>query len=153
MKNRAFRYLLFIATAVLLASTAAVQADQTPWLTDYAKALQQAKEQKRNVLLDFTGSDWCPVCIQMDKQVFNTPEFKGYSDKKLVLLRLDFPISKPLPQNLQDQNNHLVDAYSVGDLFPVFILVDPAGKVILRHVGLVEGGPAGFIAMIEGKKA
>ena len=29
------------------------------------------------VLMDFTGSDWCGWCVKMDKEVFNTPEFKG----------------------------------------------------------------------------
>jgi thioredoxin-related protein len=131
----------------------AAAAGDAPWLTDYHEALAQAKSENRNVLLDFTGSDWCPVCIEMEKQVFDTPQFKDYAAKNLVLLRLDFPVSHPLPQKLQDQNENLQEKYGAGDLFPVFILVDKSGKVLVRYVGRVDGGPAGFISMLQGKKA
>jgi len=149
MKLSAFRR-LFFAAFLLLGCFRAAAAD-TPWLTDYTQALQQAKTENRNVLLNFTGSDWCPVCIQMEKEVFNTPQFKDYAAKNLVLLKLDFPVSKPIPPKLKEQNDHLVDAYGVGDLFPVFILADPSGKVLIRHVGHVDGGPSGFIALLQGK--
>ena len=39
------------------------------WQTDYKQALAQAAQEKKRVLLDFTGSDWCPYCVQMDKEV------------------------------------------------------------------------------------
>ena len=121
-------------------------------LRDYNQALEQAKAENRNILLDFTGSDWCPVCIQMEKEVFAKPQFNEYAARKLVLLRLDFPVSTKLPQPLQDQNDRLQEKYGVEGMFPTYILTDPKGRVLLRHVGIVEGGPAGFIAMIESGK-
>ena len=32
----------------------------------------QAKAEKKLLLLDFTGSDWCPYCIQMKKESLDT---------------------------------------------------------------------------------
>ena len=34
-------------------------------------ALAKAKAEKKNVLVEFTGSDWCPPCIAMRKNVFS----------------------------------------------------------------------------------
>ncbi len=55
------------------------------------------------VLLDFTGSDWCPWCIRLDKEIFSTSEFKDYAKENLVLVELDFPQGKTLPRAVQKQ--------------------------------------------------
>jgi len=137
--------------AFLLVGLTASAADVT-WLTDYNQALQTAKAQNRNVLMDFTGSDWCPYCIQMEKEVLSQPQFEDYASKNLVLLLVDFPQSKQLPQKVQDQNNMLQQRYGV-EGFPTFLLVDPSGKVLQQYVGYLPGGPAAFIAMLQGKKS
>jgi thioredoxin-related protein len=138
--------------AFLLPVLAASAADDA-WLTDYAQALQTAKAEKRAVFMDFTGSDWCPVCIQMEKEVFSQPQFLDYAKKNLVLLQVDFPLRKPLPQKLQDQNNMLDDRYGVNGMLPTFVLIDPSGKVLAKYLGYIPGGPTAFIAMLEGKKS
>jgi thiol-disulfide isomerase/thioredoxin len=150
MKIPALRSSVLIAAVLLLNCLRGYAAD--PWLTNYQQAVGEAKAEKKNILLNFTGSDWCPVCIAMDKEVFSTQQFKDYAAKNLVLLTLDFPVSKPQPPQLHEQNSRLEDAYGVGDLFPVFILIDKDGKVLVRHIGRVDGGASGFIAMLEGKK-
>ena len=61
------------------------------WDDDYEKAVAQAKAEKKMVLLDFTGSDWCGWCIKLDKEVFSQPEFKDYAKENLVLVEVDFP--------------------------------------------------------------
>lgn len=152
MKTRILRIpSLFVA--ILLLGSLAARADETQWLTDYNAALQQAKSAKRNVLLDFTGSDWCEGCIRMEKDVLSTPQFKDYAEKHLVLMRADFPITKRLPAKLEDQNNKLQEAYGV-EGFPTFLLVDKNGNVLWQQAGYFEGGPSAFIAKLEnpGKK-
>ena len=139
---------LFLATFF----TAAAVAADADWYQNYDKALAKAKETGHSVLLDFTGSDWCPYCIQMDKQVFQTDQFKQYAAKNLVLLKVDFPNSHPLPKEVEDQNNKLQEQYGVGGMLPTFILVDKDGKVLTKQVGALEGGPAAFIAMLEKKQ-
>ena len=49
------RLFLTVAAVLSLCSFASAEA----WLTDYSKALIQAKTQNKPVLIDFTGSDWC----------------------------------------------------------------------------------------------
>ena len=36
------------------------------WLPDLGPALELAREQDKDVLVDFTGSDWCGWCIRLD---------------------------------------------------------------------------------------
>ena len=40
------------------------------WQTDYKSVLKQAKKDKKNVLVYFTGSDWCPPCKMLKRDLF-----------------------------------------------------------------------------------
>jgi protein disulfide-isomerase len=149
MKTSVPRPSLWIVAILLLGCLHA--GAQAPWLSDYNAALAQAKASNKPVLLDFTGSDWCPWCIKMDKEVLDTPQFKDYADKKLVLMLVDFPQSKQLPQKVQDQNNDLQKKYAV-EGFPTYILVGKDGSVLGQQEGYLEGGPAAFIAKLDSMK-
>jgi thioredoxin-related protein len=61
------------------------------WQTNYKQALAQAAKENKQVLLDFTGSDWCPYCIQMDREVLGKSQFENFASKNLVLVKLDYP--------------------------------------------------------------
>src|SRR5205085_1106980 len=61
------------------------------WGESYEKAVARAKKEKRLIIADFTGSDWCGWCIKLKKEVFETKEFKDWSGKTVVLLEVDFP--------------------------------------------------------------
>jgi thiol:disulfide interchange protein len=65
------------------------------WGTDFPAALSEAQSQNKLVLLDFTGSDWCPWCIKFEHEVLSTSQFADYAGNKLVLVRLDFPHNIP----------------------------------------------------------
>lgn len=90
---------------MLLGGVVAVRAEGPAWLTDAAKAQAQAKAEKKLVLLDFTGSDWCGWCIKLNKEVFSKPEFAEYAKKNLVLVEVDFPRRKKLSP-AQNKANH-----------------------------------------------
>ena len=66
--------LRFLPALMLTLLTAAAFA-ASGWDDDYQKALAQAKAEKKMVLLNFTGSDWCGWCIKLDKEVFSKAEF------------------------------------------------------------------------------
>jgi protein disulfide-isomerase len=123
------------------------------WQTDYAKALQTAKAQDKQVLLDFTGSDWCPPCLALRKQVFSTAAFQAYAEKNLILVEIDFPQRKEQSAELKTQNERLAKDYAVDDKgFPTVILLDSAGKTVREFSGYDGENTADFIAWIEGKK-
>ncbi len=64
------------------------------WTTDYKRAQEEAKASHKLLLLDFTGSDWCGFCIQLDKAILQQPQFRDYASKNLVLMEVDFPRRK-----------------------------------------------------------
>ena len=50
------------------------------WVADYDAALALAQETNKDILVDFTGSDWCGWCIRLDNEVFSNDAFKAYAD-------------------------------------------------------------------------
>lgn len=104
----------------------ALAADLT-WLTDLPKAKAQAKAEGRLVLMDFTGSDFCPPCIRLAKEVFPTKEFSDYAKQHLVLVEVDFPIKKKQSPELKAANEALQKEFKV-DGYPTLIVLTPEGK-------------------------
>src|SRR4051812_42316213 len=72
-------------------------ANDDAWLTDLTKAKALAKKENKIVLMDFTGSDWCPPCKALHRNVLTAKEFTDFAKEKLVLVLVDFPTGKPLP--------------------------------------------------------
>lgn len=112
-----------------LASSAIAKAPEG-WVTDLDAAISQAKKEKKSVLLEFTGSDWCPPCIMMHKKVFSKKEFVGPASNDFVLVHLDFPKGDP---DLQKKNAPLAEKYEV-EGFPTVILLDGEGKEYNRFI-------------------
>jgi len=137
----------------LLAATVLWQANaaESTWLTDLPKAQAQAKADNKIVLLDFTGSDWCGWCMKFKKEVFDTPEFKEYAAKNIVLVEVDFPNKKAQSADLKKANTELKKQYKITG-FPTLVVLDKDGKKIGEQVGYAEGGPKAFIAKLEGFK-
>ena len=139
---------LFSAVVLLFSTGAAFAQQSAQWTTDYSKALAQAKAENKVVLLDFTGSDWCGWCMKMKADTLDQPQFKHYAAKNLVLVELDFPRQKTLPEPLKQQNQQLAVQFQVRG-YPCFVLVDATGKELGRQGGYLEGGPAAFIAKLN----
>jgi len=119
------------------------------WLTDYKAALAQAKKEKKYVVGDFTGSDWCGWCIKLKEEVFSKQDFLDWAKDNVVLLELDFPRKKQLPAELKEQNEKLRKEFKV-EGYPTVVFLDANGKELGRD-GYVEGGPSKWIAMAEKK--
>jgi len=132
-----------LATLALLQ----VRAGELEWLTDLPKAQAKAREEKKMVMMDFTGSDWCGWCIKLDKEVFSTAEFAEYAKKNLVLVEVDFPNKKKQSAELKKANNELQKKYKIGG-YPTIIVLNSEGKQI-GELGYMKGGPKAFTAELE----
>jgi protein disulfide-isomerase len=133
----------------LLVGVAALQlhAAELKWQTDVPKAQAQAKTEKKLVMLDFTGSDWCGWCIKLNKEVFNTPEFIAYAQKSIVPVEIDFPAKKKQAAELKKANEALQQKYGIKG-YPTIIILDGEGKKV-GQLGYMKGGPKAFIAELE----
>jgi protein disulfide-isomerase len=120
------------------------------WLTSLPDALAQAKTDKKLVLLDFTGSDWCPPCKMLHEKVLTQKEFLDHASENLVLVMLDFPRSKPQEAKLKEANQELAKKFNI-EGFPTLVLLDGEGNELAREVGLAHQNPADLIAWVKDK--
>lgn len=141
--------LIITIAAVLLAFTAS--AADLNWGTDLKAALAQAKKEKKMVLMDFTGSDWCGWCIKLNKEVFNTKEFGEYAKNNLVLVEVDFPTKKQQSAELKKANETLKSKYGAGG-FPTIVVLNGDGKEVWKQEGYMPGGPTAWIAKLNDAK-
>jgi len=65
----------------------------------------------------------------------------------VVLLELDFPRKKQLPEELKKQNEALRDKFGVRG-YPTLLFLDAKGKEVGKG-GYVKGGPAAWIEAVE----
>jgi len=108
------------------------------WQTNFEKAKENARQQHKLVLLNFSGSDWCGPCIKMRKDIFDSQAFTAMADSLLVLVNADFPRNKKnqLSKELQQQNDQLADKYNQQGIFPLTVLLDENGKMLKQWHGL-----------------
>lgn len=110
---------------VLLLTTVSLLADAPKgWSTDYDAALKKAAREKKLVLLEFTGSDWCQPCMMMRRNVFSKDEFVQKASAKFVLVELDFPRGN---KALTEKNKPLAQKYKITG-YPTAIVLDATGK-------------------------
>jgi len=140
---------ILLALFALLTAGCAQQAvgEDTNWMTDYDAALKQAAAENKYVLVDFSGSDWCGWCIKLDKEVFSKEEFVSYADENLILVLVDFPNSKPQPDEQKAANEALAKKYGIQG-FPTVLILNPKGEVVKR-TGYQQGGPEAYVEMIK----
>ena len=132
------------------ATTAAAATTSTPkgWTDDYDAALKQAAAEKKLVLVDFSGSDWCGWCKKLDKEVFAKEEFLKVATNSYVLLMIDSPSDdKLLSAKAKEQNPKLVEKYGVRG-FPTVLLLDAKGEVVAK-TGYQKGGPAKYLEKLK----
>lgn len=138
---------LFLIAFTLLI-VAGVEAQN--WETNFDVAKQKAEEEKRNIVLVFSGSDWCIPCMKLEKEIWESSEFIKDSNSHFVLLRADFPKKKnnQLSKEQQEANEHLAEIYNKQGLFPMVAVLDKNGKV-LGTTGYKHVSPAEYVAMLH----
>jgi len=130
---------LAVGTAAILSLPAAQAADG--WLVDFEKAKAQAAKEEKSILMEFTGSDWCPPCKALAKNVLTQDVFKTEMPKNFVLLKLDSPRdkSKQTPEEIE-QYKVLSAKYGIQGV-PTIFLADAKGRPYYQTVGY-SGDPA-----------
>lgn len=155
MKKQNKQIGLVVAVVALLASVMPnVQADDKHyegWVRSFAEAKELAAKEGKSILMEFTGSDWCPPCKALHKNVLGTDAFKNEITKDFILLVLDNPRDKTLVTDAeQEQYKKLSAQYKVTGV-PTVFLADAEGKPYHKQVGY-SGDPADkWVANARGK--
>ena len=109
------------------------------WTEDFNAALDTAEKDGKDLLLDFTGSDWCPWCMKLHDEVFKQDAFKQEAPKQFVLVTVDFPRQKP-----GRAGNDLLQREFRVTGFPTLVLTDSKGRAYAR-TGYKAGGAEKFL--------
>ncbi|MEW7291965.1 thioredoxin family protein [Aquimarina sp. 2304DJ70-9] len=123
-----FAPFIIVAFALLCNLTLSAQ----DWQYDLDDALAIAKEKDQKIVLFFTGSDWCPPCIKLEKNVLSSNEFSAFADQKYVWLKADFPRRKKnrISKEQKKKNLALADRYNKRLVFPVILVLNKNGVVL-----------------------
>ncbi len=102
------------------------------WETNWDEASAKASENNQNIILVFSGSDWCGPCIKLDKEIWQSADFQELSRDYFVMLRADFPrkSKNALTKDQQELNNSLAEKYNKYGYFPYVVVLDSKGNVL-----------------------
>jgi len=136
--------LLFVALLGLFAIPAS-------WMGNFTEAQKQAKATHKQILINFSGSDWCGPCIRLRKEILESESFEEYAASNLLLVRADFPRQKKnqLSKEQIKLNESLAEVYNKDGKFPFTVLVDENGKVLKSWDGFPYESPQAFVSEID----
>ena len=120
------------------------------WKNNIEEAKTEAKISNKNILLVFSGSDWCAPCIKLDRTIFQTEVFKAEAAQKWVLVKADFPKKKgnALSEAQTESNKKLAEKYNKEGNFPLVVLLDATGKV-LGITGYKNVSPTEYVQLLN----
>ena len=136
---------IFAATLAIAALAGTAIAGEG-WETNIETAVAKAKKENKSVMVEFTGSDWCPPCIMMHKKVFSKSEFVSKASEKYVLVVVDIPKKDP---ELKKANQKVMAKYNVRGV-PTVILMDSEGKEFNRFTASQYPDVDKFLAHLDG---
>jgi thioredoxin-related protein len=129
--------------AAVLVTTTAAAGEGVAWTENAKEAMAAAAKEGKDLLIDFTGSDWCGWCKKLDGEVFSQAPFVAEAPKSFVFLKLDFPRKRELSEETKKQNAEWQARLKVTG-YPTIILADAAGKPYGK-TGYRAGGPEKYL--------
>lgn len=106
----------------LIVSAQSSQANsEVVWLTDIKQAAEVSNASGKPIFAFFAGCDWCGWCHKLQREVFSKPEFANWAEQNVVLVELDFPRSKRLPEAIARQNAELQQVFKVSGFPTVWL--------------------------------
>ena len=121
------------------------------WHTNFAAAQKLAVEEKKDLLIDFTGSDWCSWCKKLKKEVFDHAAFGEGVKDKFILVELDYPSDKSiLDEATIKQNAALKTEFAISG-YPTIMLCDAKGRPYAQ-TGYQKGGPEAYLKHLDEKR-
>ncbi|MBB6238994.1 thioredoxin-related protein [Pedobacter sp. AK013] len=121
------------------------------WMGNFTEAQKQAKATHKQILINFSGSDWCGPCIRLRKEILESESFEQYATTNLILVRADFPRQKKnqLTKEQIKLNESLAEVYNKDGKFPYTLLVDENGKVLKTWDGFPDESPLTFVSELN----
>jgi thioredoxin-related protein len=112
-------------------------------------AFSAAARTGKDILLIFSGSDWCMPCIRFEKKILSDSSFQKFAGERLVILVADFPQRTRVPDSLRIQYEALAEQFDPSGQFPQIILLD-SGRKRLGNLSYTDQPPGDFIRDLRG---
>ena len=139
MKNSFLIFFLIITS---------LSASSQNWVDDFETAKKQAVTENKHVLLIFEGSDWCPPCKKLNKNILSTTAFKTYASENLILVKADFLKRSPVSKKQMAQNELLLKKYNPKRKLPKLFMLDSKGKV-LGNLGYKKISAEAYVKILK----
>ena len=117
------------------------------WIHSLEDAKTKAKAENKDILLYFTGSDWCSWCVVLHREVFDTEVWQKEAEKKFVWVKLDFPRFTPIAPEQKEYNEKIAEEFSVQG-FPSVFFLDAEG-LPYASTGYQAGGAEKYLEHVE----
>jgi len=116
------------------------------WGHDLEGAKKEAASAGKDILIEFTGSDWCPPCMALAETITGKESFIRDASEDFVLVALDYPRKTEQEAALKARNGKLAQEYKIQG-FPTLLLCDAGGRPYAKS-GFQKGSPATYLALL-----
>ena len=90
----------------------------------FADAVALSKKEGKQILLVFSGSDWCHGCMHFKKHVLDKPATLKEIEDNYIIHIVDFPRSNTLSSEKMKENRELAETYNQEGAFPKILVID-----------------------------
>ena len=121
------RYLTWMMMAAALTGSSWA----LPQAASVEAALPQAQKEGRDIMLEFTGKEWCPPCIHLRTKILETPEFEKAVGDKYMLVEVVFPrlpsAVAAIPEEQRNANEKFLAHHRIETGLPTVLMLDAQG--------------------------
>jgi len=143
-------FLVFLLPLMLSAQASSVPTVENDWQYNLETAKELANKEDKNILVYFTGSDWCAPCKVLKKDFFDTPAFSEAA-KNYILVYVDIPRNQDLlsPEQMK-QNKEVLAEHNKKGVFPLLKVLNGKGKALDGYSGYnMDGNVRYHLQLLE----
>jgi thioredoxin-related protein len=85
---------------------------------------EKAKTSQKNIVVYFSGSDWCSVCHKFKKSLLAQPKVDSLLNSNYVYYVADFPQRSKLDAATTELNEALAERLNPEGVFPLLVIAD-----------------------------
>lgn len=113
----------------------------------------KAGESNKNIVVYFSGSDWCVNCFRFHDEVLANADIKNTIDNGFIFYNADFPQRKKQQKEVVQINKELAEKLNPQGIFPLLVVVDKELNVKVsfhkREIEQIKTALTGLSAQVK----